>query len=122
METIKATIVNREKKHFIEIKDVENTITIPISEDNPNVVKEAFNQLIEWLRKGPFEIELENVGSELFSQIAKEYIKQLNAELAGVYDEIKQEGFIKEKEDGASAEDSGGKGAEIKGWRNDIGL
>jgi len=33
----------------------------------------------------------------LFSQIAKEYITQLNVELAGVYDEIKQEGFIEEE-------------------------
>lgn len=97
METIKASIVNQEEKHFIEIQDNENTITIPISEDDPNVVKAAFNKLIGRLRKGLFEIELKIDGSDLFSQIAKEYITQLNAELAGVYDEIKREGFIEEK-------------------------
>ena len=99
METIKATIVNRDEKHFIQIQDDENTITVPISEDDPNVVKAAFNKLIERLRKGPFKIELEDVGSDLFSQIAKEYITQLNVELAGVYDEIKREGFIEEESD-----------------------
>ena len=97
METIKAAIVNRDEKHFIQIQDGENTITVPISEDDPNVVKAAFNKLIERLRKGPFKIELEDVGSDLFSQIAKEYITQLNVELAGVYDEIKREGFIEEE-------------------------
>ena len=39
---------------------------------------------------------MKDVGSDLFSQIAKEYITQLNVELAGVYDEIKREGFIEE--------------------------
>lgn len=97
METIKATIVNRDEKHFIEIKDSENTITVPISEDDPNVVKAAFNELIERLREGPFKIELDKDGSDLFSQIADEYIKQLNAELTEVYDELKREGFIEEK-------------------------
>ena len=97
METIKASIENHDEKHFIKIQDDENAITIPISEDDPNVVKEAFNKLIERLRKGPFEIELEDVGSDLFSQIAKEYITQLNAELAEVYDELEREGFIEAK-------------------------
>ena len=106
METIKATIVNRAEKHFIQIQDDENTITVPISEDDPNVVKTAFNKLIERLRKGPFEIELNNDGSDLFSQIAKEYITQLNVELAGVYDEIKREGFIEEESD-ASGKNEG---------------
>ena len=99
METIKARIVNHEEKHFIEIQDGENTIKIPISEDDPNVVKAAFNKLIERLRKGPFEIELDKDGSDLFSQIAKEYITQLNVELTEVYEEIKQEGFIEEESD-----------------------
>ena len=62
MEIIKASIVNDEEKHFIKIRDNGNAITIPISEDDPNVVKAVFNKLIERLRKGPFEIELEDVG------------------------------------------------------------
>ncbi len=97
METIKASVVNQEEKHFIKIQDNENAITIPISEDDPNVVKVAFNKLIGRLRKGQFEIELDKDGSDLFSQIAKEYVKQLNAELAEVYDELEREGFIEEK-------------------------
>jgi hypothetical protein len=99
METIKASIVNDEEKHFIGIQDGENTIKIPISEDDPNVVKAAFNKLIERLRKGPIKIELDKDGSDLFSQIAKEYITQLNVELTEVYEEIKQEGFNEEESD-----------------------
>lgn len=111
METIKATIVNRDEKHFIQIQDGENTITVPISEDDPNVVKAAFNKLIERLRKGLFKIELDGDGSDLFSQIAKEYITQLNVELAGVYDEIKQEGFI--EDESADDESNATKGTDI---------
>ena len=97
MEIIKASIVNDKEKHFIRIQNDKKAIDIPISEDDPNVVKEAFNKLIERLRKGLFNVELIGDGSDLFSQIAKEYIKQLNSELKGVYDEMKREGFIEEK-------------------------
>lgn len=97
METIEASVENHDEKHFIKIQDNEDAITIPISEDDPNVVKAVFNKLIERLRKGLFKIELNKDGSDLFSQIAKEYIKQLNAELAEVYGELEQEGLIEEK-------------------------
>ena len=96
METIKANILNDKEKHFIQIQSDKNAITIPISEDDPNAVKAAFNKLIERLRAGQIRIELKDIGSDLFSQIAKEYIVQLNAELAEVYEEMKQEGLIGE--------------------------
>jgi len=46
METLKAAIEEVDGKHFIHIEDGENAIMIPMSEDNPNTVKGAFNTLI----------------------------------------------------------------------------
>nr|VFK15984.1 MAG: hypothetical protein BECKLPF1236B_GA0070989_10875 [Candidatus Kentron sp. LPFa] len=93
METIKATVVQVGEKHFIEIGDGDHTIRIPMSEDKPNEVKSAFNRLIVRLKEGEFRIELENVGEDLFSQVANEYIRQLNREIQGIYGEMKQYGL-----------------------------
>lgn len=82
METISAEVVETEDKHFICIKrNSDDEIRIPLSEEKPNDVKSAFNQLILWVKESKFEIELGDVGTDLFSQVAKEYIIQLNREI-----------------------------------------
>lgn len=100
METIKATVVELDEKHFIEIKTDGETIKIPISEDKPNEVKSAFNKLIVHLKEGEFEIEMEEVGEDLFSQVANEYITQLNREIQEVRGEMIDYGLVEEEEDG----------------------
>ena len=94
METIKATVVQVDEKYFINIKDKENTIRIPMSEDKPNEVKSAFNKLIARIKDGEFQIELAEVGEDLFSQVANEYIAQLNREIQEVYGEMKQYSLV----------------------------
>ena len=94
METIKATVVQVDEKHFLKIEDQEQTITIPMSEDNPNEVKSAFNRLIARIKEGEFQIELAEVGEDLFSQVANEYITQLNREIQEVHGEMKQHGLV----------------------------
>ena len=94
METIKATVVKVDEKHFIEIQDEDHTIRIPISESKPNEVKSAFNRLIAWIKDGEFQIELEEVGEDLFSQVANEYITQLNREIQEVHGEMEQYGLV----------------------------
>ncbi len=94
METIKATVVQVDEKHFIKIEDEEHTITIPMSEDKPNEVKSAFNMLIARIKGGEFQIELAEVGEDLFSQVANEYITQLNREIQDVHGEMKEYGLI----------------------------
>ncbi len=94
METIKATVVQIDQKHSINISAEDTTISIPISEDKPNEVKSAFNKLIARIKDGEFRIELAEVGDDLFSQVAKEYITQLNREIKEVHGEMKQYGLI----------------------------
>jgi hypothetical protein len=96
METVNASVVEEDGKHFIKIAAGGGAIRIPISEDKPNEVKSAFNKLIERIKEGEFEIELEEVGEDLFSQVANEYITQLNREIAEVRDEIIVLGLIEE--------------------------
>lgn len=94
MVTIKATVVQVDEKNFIKIEDEEHAITIPMSEDQPNEVKSAFNRLIARIKGGEFQIELAEVGEDLFSQVAKEYIMQLNREIQEVQGEMKQNGLV----------------------------
>ncbi|MRR57832.1 MAG: hypothetical protein EG824_06430 [Deltaproteobacteria bacterium] len=93
METIEAELVSTGEKYFIQIND-EPEILIPISEDNANTVKSAFNALIRRLRRGPFEIALKEAEKDLFYHVATEYLDQLNGELIEVYEEMDQYGFV----------------------------
>lgn len=90
MEQIKASVIQVEQKHFIKIEAGDREIRIPMSEDKPNEVKSAFNKLIERIKDGEFRIELQEVGEDLFSQVANEYITQLNREIPEVYGEMKR--------------------------------
>jgi len=95
MEVIKATVEQVDGKHFIRIQAEEGTINIPMSEDKPNEVKSAFNRLIARIKNGVFKIELKEDGEDLFSQVAKEYITQLNREIQEVHGEMEQHGLLK---------------------------
>lgn len=94
METIKATVVEHDNKHFIEIETENDKISIPISEDKPNEVKSAFNKLIALIKDMEFQIGLEEIGPDLFSQVANEYITQLNREIREVRDQMKGYGLV----------------------------
>lgn len=94
METFKASVEDVEDKHFIKVQAEGGDVLIPLSEDNPNEVKNAFNQIILQMKAGEFQIRLEDVGEDLFSQVAKEYITQLNREIQEVYGEMKKYGLV----------------------------
>ena len=96
METIKATVETLDEKHFIKIEAGDEGIRIPMSEDKPNEVKIAFNKLIARIKDGEFQIELEDVGENLFSQVANEYITQLNREIQEVFGEMEQYGLVQD--------------------------
>jgi hypothetical protein len=61
-----------------------------MSEDKPNEVKSAFNRLNARIKDGEFQIGLTEVGEDLFSQVANEYITQLNREIQKVHGEMEQ--------------------------------
>lgn len=96
METIKATVVEINEEHFIKLETGDDDIKIPISDDKPNEVKSAFNKLIARIKEGEFEIRLEDIGQDLFSQVANEYVTQLNREIQEVSGEMKDYGLVKE--------------------------
>ena len=94
METIRATVESLDDKHFIKIETGDEDISIPMSEDKPNEVKGAFNKIITRIKVGEFQIKLEEVREDLFSQVANEYITQLNREIQEVYGEMKEYGLV----------------------------
>ena len=94
METLRAKVKIIDEKYFIEIDLTEEKISIPMSDDKPNDVKSAFNKLIIKLKTGEYKVELEDIGEDLFSQVAKEYVTQLNREIKCVYSEMKEYGLV----------------------------
>lgn len=88
METIKAKLGDADGKHWLAIGDGDGEIRIPLSEDKANDVKSAFNKLLALLKTGAIRIELEKAGDDLFSQVAKEYLAQLNKELTAIRAEM----------------------------------
>ena len=93
MDTISAVVVESEGKYSIVIGD-EDSISIPMSEDDPNEVKRSFRKIILRLKKGIFQIKFVETEQDLFSQVAKEYITQLNKEIIEVHGEMKQHGLL----------------------------
>jgi hypothetical protein len=103
METIRATVESIDDKYFIKIKTGDEEISIPMSEDKPNEVKSAFNKVITRIKAGEFQIKLEEIGEDLFSMVAKEYLSQLNREIQEVHGEMKQLGLLTASADHQSA-------------------
>lgn len=94
MEAIRATVESLDDKHFIKINTGDEEIKIPMSEDKPNEVKSMFNKIICRIKVGKFQIKLEEVGDDLFSQVANEYITQLNHEIQEVHSEMEYYGLV----------------------------
>lgn len=95
MVTLDATIECVDENYFIRINVEQGTVTIPLSEDNPNAVKSAFNKLLQRIRVGEFNIKLDRVGEDLFSMIANEYLAQLNREIQEVRSQMQEYGLVK---------------------------
>lgn len=89
METKKATIVRSDDKTLLVLNFDDANLEIILTEDNPNSVKTVFNQLIQELKKGEFNFELEDEKQDLYFHISQEYIRQLNTELSSIYSELK---------------------------------
>lgn len=96
MDNVSARVSEEDGKHFIVIDPEGDDIRIPMSEEKPTDVKRAFNRLIVRLKAGPFVIQLEDLGGDLFSEVAEEYVKQLNGELREVRAEMVKFGLATE--------------------------
>ncbi len=93
MEKINAEVTERDDKHFLTLFIDNSEISIQLTGDNPNEIKSAFNHIITRLKTGIFQVELDSLNEDLFSQIAKEYISQLNTDISDVYKEMQELGL-----------------------------
>lgn len=97
MDIVEAKVRNEGEKYFLDIAFPDDTVSVPLSEDSPNKVKSAFNLLITRVRAGQFEIVLKGLGEDLFSQVADEYVSQLNREIAEIHEELHTLGLLAER-------------------------
>jgi hypothetical protein len=92
-EVLEAFVRVEDDKYTLEIRLGDEAAIIPLSQDQPNEVKSAFNKLIVRLKAGLFRIDLKEAGEDLFSQVSKEYLEQLNSELEEVFGEMVSAGL-----------------------------
>ncbi len=98
METLKAKVEQEDERRFIRITNDEAEIKIPLTENNSNAIKSAFNGLITWAKEDDLKIEMDEVDPDLFSQVASEYITQLNREIQEVRTEMGNCGLIDDED------------------------
>ena len=94
METVEAVIEVVDEKHFISIDLGGGSVAkIPLSDDKANDVKAAFNRIILRTKLGEFQIKMNLPGEDLYSQVANEYLVQLNREIKEVRGEMEAQGL-----------------------------
>jgi ABC-type molybdate transport system ATPase subunit len=95
METLEAMVESAGDKYSLRIKIETGDVVIPLSDDNANAIKSAFNTLIRRIRDGEFKIQLDKKGDDLFSMVANEYLTQLNKEIREVHRQMREHGLLK---------------------------
>jgi hypothetical protein len=89
METHEAIVTVDGSEQFLSLKINGFVLNLPLTRDEPNEIKNVFNELIKHLKKGAFNFSIaEKEDGDLIYEVAKEYIKQLNKELKDVYQEL----------------------------------
>ena len=94
MATHKATIERKKDSATLKLAVGKTVLDIVLTEDKPNDVKSVFNKLLEMLKKGLFDFSLTDEKQDLYYHICKEYITQLNTELKGTFQELKDNGLL----------------------------
>jgi hypothetical protein len=97
METFKAEVVERDKEPCLILEIKEQELIIPLTKDEPNEIKKVFNSLVLQLKKAPFQMSIEErEDGDIFHNIAKEYISQLNTELDIIRKELEAHSLVEE--------------------------
>lgn len=96
MENFNAEIKREDQRTTLVLKGKTENYELILTEDNPNAVKSIFNRLLQELKKGAFSFVLIDEKEDLYQQISKEYLTQLNSELLSVYDELKDYELLSE--------------------------
>ena len=96
MVTREADIIKKGENYYLELTLADKKVVISLTEDNQNEVKDVFNDLILDLKKEQFNFSMDKDENNLYYQISKEYITQLNSEMNAVYTELVNYGFVEE--------------------------
>jgi hypothetical protein len=94
MEMYTATITRTDSSATLKLALGSTSFDIVLTEDKPNDVKAVFNKLLIQLKNGVFSFTLDDKKEDLYFHICKEYINQLNSELASVYQELKDNDLL----------------------------
>jgi hypothetical protein len=97
METRKATIKREKDNASLILIGSTQDYEIVLTDDNPNSIKGVFNNLLKELKNGIYQFELEDSITDLFHNICKEYIVQLNSEIHSIYNEMDEFDLLDEK-------------------------
>lgn len=98
METKRAIIKRDTSNTYLVLEVNSQSLEIILTDDNPNNVKSVFNNLLKELKKGLFEFKIEDEKQDLYNHISTEYLKQLNAELKSIYDELADFELLEQKQ------------------------
>ena len=96
METFNAEISRDDQKTVLVLNGRKKKLELVLTEDNPNSIKTVFNELLIELKDGDFEFKLVDTKQDLYNQISKEYLTQLNSELSSIYQELKDYELLNE--------------------------
>ncbi len=103
METYEAEVIEKDSEHYLSLDIQSNKLNVPLTKDEPNEVKKVFNELIVFLKQGLFSFSIEEKeDGDIFYHVAKEYIGQLNSELAGIYKELDDCDLLESKQSDTS--------------------
>jgi len=102
METKTATIKRQNDQSKLVLQGRTGSFEIILTEDNPNNIKGVFNLILKDLKKGLIQFELTDDKEDMYHHICKEYIRQLNAEMTTIYEELERHELL-EQVNGAAA-------------------
>lgn len=98
MQNYNAKIERKDEGVNLILETGANRHSICLTDDNPREVKNVFNELILELKKGKFDFSLLDETQDLYFHICKEYIHQLNGEIADVFSQMKKYDLVKKAE------------------------
>lgn len=99
METKTAKIERGADHTYLVLKVADPALKIELTSDNPGGIKAVFNQLVNLLKKGCFQFNLEDDSTDLFHHVCKEYLIQLNSEIVQVYGDMEAYQLLLESTD-----------------------
>ena len=93
-----ATIKREDSAVNLILTTGTNNYYICLTDDNPSEIKNVFNDLIIELKNGKFSFSLSDETQDLYFHICDEYIKQLNAEIADIFSQLKKYDLVEKVE------------------------